>query len=123
MLNLSSKAQFFLLTAVIIAGFFYTMSKYINPYSFIDTSKTAEAKEIFFFNNVKDKAIKTVQISQPDDLENNLLTYKNYVEDIARDNGYVLSFNYNNTSTTVGINMLLQSERMKLTSDFIVNRP
>lgn len=123
MLSLSSKAQFFLLTAVIIAGFFYTMSKYINPYSFIDTSKSAASEEIFFFNNIKEKAIKTVQISHPDELPNNLLTYKRFVEDVARDNGFILSFNYNTTNTTVGINMILQSERMKLTSDFIVNRP
>lgn len=123
MLNLSNKAQFFLLTAVIIIGFFYTISKYITPTSFIDTSKYATSGEIFFLNNVRDKAIKTVQISQPDDLQNNLMTYKSFVEDVAKNNGYILLFNYNNTTTTVGINILLQSERMTITSDFIINRP
>lgn len=121
--SLSNKAQFFLLTAVIIAGFFYTTSRYINPYSFIDTSKSAKSDEIFFFNNLKDKVVKTVAISKPNDLPANLNTYKNYIEGASRDKGYVLVFNYNNTTSNVGIKMILQSSRMTLTSDFIVRRP
>jgi len=123
MLNLSNKAQFFILTAVIIVGVFYTLSKYINPYSFIDTSNTAVSNEIFFFNNVKDKAEKTVKISPQDQLENNLLTYKKYVEKLANDNGYILRFDYIPFDNFVQIEMTLQSQKMTLQSAFNISKP
>ncbi|MBU5689290.1 MAG: hypothetical protein KQA41_03645 [Candidatus Aenigmarchaeota archaeon] len=123
--SLSNKAQFFILTAVVFAGFFYILSKYITPYSFIDTSKYAYSQEIFLFNNIKEKAIKTVKITQqnnPDDLVNNLINYRNYAQKIARDNGYILFFEFTNTTTSVSFNMTLSSEKIKLTSSFIVPR-
>ncbi|MEM5776839.1 MAG: hypothetical protein QXJ06_00125 [Candidatus Aenigmatarchaeota archaeon] len=125
MLSLSNKAQFFVLTAVVFAGFFYMLSKYITPYSFVDTSKYANSPEIFLFNNIKAKAIKTVRLTQqnnPNDLVNNLIIYRNYAEKIARDNGYILFFEFDNTTTTVSFNITLASERMVLSSSFKINR-
>ena len=123
MLSLSSKkAQFFILTTVVIIGVFYTLSKYINPYAFIDTSRAASGSETFFFDNVKEKAIKTVKISLPDDgnLTANLRDYKIFVEKMASDKGYNLNFNYNVSSTKVDFDMILMSERMTLKSNFTV---
>jgi hypothetical protein len=125
MRNLSSKkAQFFILTTVVIVGVFYTLSKYINPYAFIDTSRAASGSETFFFDNVKEKAIKTVKISLPDpdngNLTANLMDYKNFVEKMASDEGYNFNFNYNVTSTKVDFSMVLTSERMTLKSNFTV---
>jgi hypothetical protein len=125
MLNLSGKkAQFFILTTVVIVGVFYTLSKYINPYAFIDTSKAASGGETFFFDNVKEKAIKTVEISLPDNgnLTVNLQKYKNFVEKMASDKGYNLNFNYN-VSNTVDIYMVMTSERMTLKTNFTIDRP
>ena len=125
MLNLSSKkAQFFILTTVVIVGVFYTLSKYINPYAFIDTSRAAPGGETFFFDNVKEKAIKTVKISLPDDgnLTANLIEYKIFVEKMASDKGYNLNFNYNISLTKVDFDMILMSERMTLKSNFTVAR-
>ena len=125
MLNLSNKAQFFVLTAVVFAGFFYTLSRYLTPYSFVDTSQGANSPEIFLFNNIKEKAIKTVMITQqnnPDDLVPNLLKFRSYAQNISRDNGYILFFDFDNTTTTVSFNMSLSSERMTLSSSFTVRR-
>ncbi len=125
MLSLSNKAQFFVLTAVVFAGFFYTISKYLNPYSFVDTSTYANSPEIFLFNNIKEKAIKTVRITQqnnPDDLVNNLIAFRDYAQKVARDNGYILFFEFDNTTTTVSFNISLSSERMTLSSSFVVRR-
>jgi len=125
MLSLSSKAQFFILTAVVFAGFFYTLSKYLTPYSFVDTSKYANSPEIFFFNNIKEKAIKTVQITQqrdPNSLVPNLLAFRSYAQNISRENGYILFFEFDNTTTTVSFNITLSSERMTLSSSFTVRR-
>jgi hypothetical protein len=124
MLNLSSKkAEFFILTTVVIVGVFYTLSKYINPYAFIDTSKAVAGSETFFFDNVKEKAIKTVNISLHDygNLTANLNAYKNFVEKMASDEGYNLNFNYNVSTGKVDFNMILISEKMTLKSNFTVN--
>jgi hypothetical protein len=124
MLNLSSKkAQFFILTTVVIVGVFYTLSKHINPYAFIDTSKAASGSETFFFDNVKEKAIKTVQISNGTELESNLNQYKNFVERMASDKGYSLNFDYEILENTVDFHVVLTSERMSLEADFTENRP
>jgi hypothetical protein len=114
----SRKAQFFVLTTVVIVGVFYTLSKYINPYAFVDTSRAASGSETFFFDNVKEKAIKTVNISSPGDLESNLARYKNFVENMASEKGYKLIFNYTIGVNDVGVNMILVSEKMTLKSNF-----
>jgi hypothetical protein len=114
----SRKAQFFVLTTVVIVGVFYTLSKYINPYAFVDTSRAASGSETFFFDNVKEKAIKTVNISSPGDLESNLARYKNFVENMASEKGYKLIFNYTIGTSDVDINMILVSEKITLKSNF-----
>jgi len=127
MLNLSSeKAQFFILTTVVIVGVFYTLSKYINPYAFIDTSKAAFGSETFFFDNVKEKAIKTVEISPQDEgnLTANLHEYKQFVEKMASEKGYSLNFDYEiNYPNDVTFHMILTSERMTLRADFSIIQP
>jgi len=125
MLNLSNKAQFFILTAVIFAGLFYVLSKYLTPYSFIDTSQYAVYPEVFLFNNIRQKAIKTVEITQmndPNKLVENLIAYRNYAQKVARDNGYMLFIEFDNTTTSVSFNISLASDRMTLKSSFVVPR-
>lgn len=120
----SKKAQFFVLTTVVIVGVFYTLSKYINPYSFIDTSEAATGGESFFFDNVKGKAIETVELSPDNDLmlERNLEEYKEFVERTASDKGYNLNFNYEVTSNSVNVSMVLMSEKRTLKADFTIPR-
>ncbi|KYK35689.1 MAG: hypothetical protein AYK18_02890 [Theionarchaea archaeon DG-70] len=119
--SLSSKAQFFILTTVVIVGVFYTLSKYINPYAFVDTSKAAVSGETFFFDNVKEKAIKTVKLSNSGNLLSNLQMYKNYVRNLASEKGYNLELYYTNTTTLVNIQMVLTSEKYTLKSNFTVS--
>lgn len=120
----SRKAQFFILTTVVIVAAFYTLSKYINPYVFVDTSRAGVGSETFFFDNVKDKAIKTVEISLDDDtiLKDNLLEYKNFVERMAGEKGYNLVFNYTVETNTVNMTMVLMSQKYTLKGNFIVER-
>ena len=121
--SLGRKAEFFVLTAVVIVGAFYSLSKYISPYSFIDTSKAVENDEFFFFENVKEKAIKTVKIGGDDTtLNNNLNEYKNFVKKMASEKGYIFDFNYTIQPTYVNISMLLISEKKTLSSSFSVPR-
>ncbi len=126
MLSLSSrKAQFFILTTVVIVGVFYTLSKYINPYAFVSTSEPIIGGEESFFDNVKDKAIKTVSISSRDDinLKTNLETYKKFVINMSSEKGYDLTFNYTIRTNNVTFDMVLLSQKTTLVSKFIVPRP
>ncbi len=116
----SKKAEFFILTTVVIVGVFYTLSKYINPYAFIDTSKAAVGEETFFFDNVREKAIKTVDISDPDNLSPNLKRYRDFVEETASEKGYNLFFTYNISASSVYINMVLTSQKYTLKTNFTV---
>jgi hypothetical protein len=117
------KAEFFILTTVVIVAVFYALSRYVNPYAFIDTSKAAGSGEVFFFDNVRDKAVKTVEISNPGDLSTNLKTYKNFVEISASDKGYNMIFNYTVNSNRVDIHMILSSPKYNLITNFNVPRP
>lgn len=121
MLNsFGNKAQFFILTTVVIVGAFYTLSKYINPYSFIDTSKSVDQEDYFLFDNIQAKAVETVILSDVDDLDENLADYKNFVENLASEKGYIVNFDYNFVEDSVDINMFLTSEKHTLKSDFTV---
>jgi hypothetical protein len=72
---------------------------------------------------VKDKTIKTVEISSPIELSQNLGTYKNFVERMASDRGYSFVFNYVVGSDAVNVTMVLISEKMTLKSNFTVSKP
>jgi dihydroxyacetone kinase DhaKLM complex PTS-EIIA-like component DhaM len=101
------------------------LSKYINPYAFVSTSEPIIEGEESFFDNVKDKAIKTVTISSRDDatLKNNLEKYKNFVINMSSEKGYDLSFSYTVGSTNVNVSMVLLSQKTTLTSKFTIPRP
>jgi len=115
-----NKAQFFILTTVVIVGVFYTLSKYINPYSFIDTSVSANQEDYFLFDNIQGKAVETIILSDTDDLNENLAEYKNFVENMATEKGYIVNFDYNFIQDGVEVDMFLISEKHTLKSDFTV---
>jgi hypothetical protein len=121
----SRKAQFFILTTVVIVGVFYTLSKYINPYAFVSTSEPVVGGEESFFDNVKEKAIKTVTISSTNTtiLRDNLENYKIFVMNMSSEKGYDLTFNYTVGKTNVNISMVLVSQKTTLNSKFTILRP
>ncbi|MBD3155308.1 MAG: hypothetical protein GF368_01485 [Candidatus Aenigmarchaeota archaeon] len=114
------KAQFFILTAVIVIGVFFTLSKYINRYSLIDTSRAAQGSEIFIIDNVKEKAMKTVHISNMTNINERLAIFKETVQDVVSGRGYILDFSYTiNAPLRIAImNISLISDRYTLKSDF-----
>jgi hypothetical protein len=78
------KAQFFVLTGFMIVSVFYLVSRWLEPYTIIDTSAVAVSEEPFIFNNIKQEALDIVAESGScKDLVNNLEEYKHYVEDYA----------------------------------------
>ncbi|NCO97529.1 MAG: hypothetical protein COY38_03635 [Candidatus Aenigmarchaeota archaeon CG_4_10_14_0_8_um_filter_37_24] len=121
--SFSNKAQFFILTSVMIVFVFFSLSKYVNQYSLIDTSKVAEGAETFMFENIKEKAIKTIHISNFNNVDGRLQTYKDFVQDMANDRGYKLTFDYQVVPPKVFFNMILMSEKYTISSQFPVIIP
>ena len=79
-----SKAQFLIITAVVIVSIFYPVSKWMQPYSIPDTSEIVLAEQPFVFDNVKEKALEVVNTSSScSDLVNNLEEFKSYVDTFA----------------------------------------
>lgn len=80
----SKKAQFMIVTALTMISIFYLISRWLEPYSLLDTAEIVLIEEPFVFNNIKEKALDIVNSSEScTDLVNNLGEYKIFVEDYA----------------------------------------
>lgn len=90
----SRKAQFFVLSAFAIVSIIYFVSKWMEPYTIIDTSSVVMTEEPFVFNNIVEKAEETIYSSKTsDDLKYNILEYKNFVEEYGIRKGLKITFN------------------------------
>ncbi|MCX6820531.1 MAG: hypothetical protein NT016_01095 [Candidatus Aenigmarchaeota archaeon] len=78
------KAQFLIITAVVIVSIFYLVSKWMQPYSIPDASEIVLSEQPFVFNNVKEKALEVVATSSScSELVDNLDEFKTYVDTFA----------------------------------------
>jgi hypothetical protein len=118
----SRKAQFFVLSAFAIVSVIYFVSKWMEPYTIIDTSSVVLVEEPFVFNNIVEKAEEAVRVSKScDDLKYNIEEYSNFVQDFAFKKNYKLVLVYDYVQcltepfpTLIKINVQLTSTRIKL---------
>jgi hypothetical protein len=123
----SRKAQFFVLSAFAIVTVIYFISRWIEPYTIIDTSAVVLMEEPFIFNNIVEKANETVYISRsPEELRYNIEEYKQFVEEYALRKNLKITFDISNLSfgnTTAGsIFIQLSSPRMTINRTLLVSR-
>jgi len=120
---LSSKGQFFIVAAVGIVIILLAMSRIMAPYTIQDLSKPITGEEAYFFNNVNEKLMKTIEMSvescpPPIELEHNLAEYVNFTKKIAAEKGFKLRIDYEITDCSVYGIITLMSERIKMTDTF-----
>jgi len=120
------KAQFFILTGLVIISIFYLLSKWISPYTVIDTSEVALSYETFVFNNVKQHVLKIVEDSEScEEAEKNLDEYEKYIEDYLFERLLLyFDFNYSlatpcnghvpGTPLTVNFDMELRGRKIRI---------
>lgn len=127
--KLSRRGQFFIVTAVGIVIIFFAFSRILAPYTIVDTSETVVREEAYFFNNVKEKFVKTVNITlsrvacpPTTTLEENLETYVNFTYDAAARKGFKLTVDYTIDDTTCDVyaNMTLSSKEIMMNTTFVV---
>ncbi|HKZ45613.1 MAG TPA: hypothetical protein VJ343_02815 [archaeon] len=76
------KAQFFIISAFTIVSILYFISRWMEPYTVIDTSSIASMEEPFIFNNLMDKTHEVIQNSKDVyDLKYNLQEFESFVKD------------------------------------------
>lgn len=73
-----------MLTGFVIIAIFYAVSKWIEPYTILDTSQAARAEELFVFSNIKQEALDIVaEAKSCEDMVNNIEEFKYYIEGYA----------------------------------------
>ena len=123
----SKKAQFFVLSAFAIVSIIYFVSRWMEPYTIIDTSSVVSVEEPFIFNNIVEKANETIYTSKSsDDLQYNIQEYKNFVGGYASSKNLQIIFDtskLNIGSTTTGsIFIQISSPRMTINKTLSVFR-
>lgn len=93
------KAQFFILSVFIMITILFVISEFIQPSSIFDTSSVVISDDVFTFNNIKEKAISVVDLSENcKDLSLNLEEYKNFIQKVATQKNQQIVFNYDLSS-------------------------
>lgn len=119
----SRKAQFFVVSTVAIVSIFFILSKYMGPQTLVDTS-SAVLNEPFIFDNVVEKASKTVEISENcEELYYNLDEYKNFVESFYGKQNIKIDLNYTytcNGGMKVNFDIQLTSPKVTMRKLFVV---
>lgn len=123
----SKKAQFFVLSAFAIVSIIYFVSRWMEPYTIIDTSSAVSVEEPFIFNNIVEKANETIYISKSsDDLQYNIQEYKNFVQDYASSKNLQIIFDTSKLNagnpTSGSIFIQLSSPRMTINKTLPVFR-
>ncbi len=90
----SKKAQFYIVTAVFIVIIMYQISSWINSMRISKSSYVLLEDEFEIFENIKEKSIKTVNISSCEELKWNLDEYKYFVEKFGLENNMKINLRY-----------------------------
>lgn len=133
----SKKGQFFVLSAFVIVSILYFVSRWMEPYTIIDTSQVVLIEEPFVFNNIKEKVEYAILGSKScGELKYNLEEYKIFVESYAMEKGYDVDLNYSiancpeemvpappESPTVVVFNLTLKSPSAFMVSEFSCGWP
>lgn len=89
------KAQFFILSAFIMITVLFVVSQFVQPSGIFDTASAVLSDEIFVFNNIKEKSISIVKLSEScSDLGFNLQEYEEFAQNFVRQRNARLVYNF-----------------------------
>jgi len=123
------KAQFFLLSAFVMVAIMFIVSSFIQPSSVFDTSSAVLIDEVYIFNNIKEKAVSVVKLSDGcADLDGNIDEYRQFVQSFVGQRNARLVFNYtiaqpcSNAVMTTNFYVKLTSPRASIDARFTATK-
>lgn len=116
----SKKAQFFIISTVIVAVSLASISSFLRVYSAVDLSQISEQKEGDLFINAKGNIKDTLDSCCPDECPRNLKELKRFLEEEAMKRGIGLNITYTTSicSKPVNISMNLKSSNIIIRDEF-----
>lgn len=89
------KGQFFILSAFVMVAIMFVVSSFIQPSGVFDTSSAVLLDEVYTFNNIKEKAVSVVKLSDGcADLDGNIDEYKQFIQTFVGQRNARLVFDY-----------------------------
>lgn len=133
----SRKAQFFIVSATAIVIIIFFVSRWLEPYTIVDTSSIALREEFYIFDDIVEKIKETVRTSKNcEELKYNLEEYKNFVDKFAAEKNYKIYLYYTIANcpeeavpappaspTVVAFNLFFESDSVSLQSSFSCGWP
>ena len=120
----SRKAQFYIISVVGIVTILYAMGKSLTSSMIIDTSEIAMRNDYFFFNNIVEKTLETLNASKScEDLRFNLEEFKNiatraFAPNFRVEYSYSINCSDSTRSATVSFNITLYSIDSQIGTNF-----
>jgi hypothetical protein len=120
------KGQWFLISAVIAAGAFLTISVIFRSYFFADSSSIAKMDEDYYYWNLKAQLNKVLIISDCTNMEKNVNEAVYFFRQNMAEKGYMLYVNYSSIDCSGkkinNLGIVLASERMVIRENANVSR-
>ena len=106
----------------------YTISSWILSTKILRASELILMDEFFIFDNIKEKSIKTVEISNCSELKWNLEEFKKFVSTFGKRNNMQIIFKYNivtctPTSKVVNMELHLLSGNIYMNATYTYQKP
>ncbi|MFB6217132.1 MAG: hypothetical protein ABEJ72_09275 [Candidatus Aenigmatarchaeota archaeon] len=117
--TLGKKAQFFIISTVILAVFLSVISNNLGGYASIDTSSVSQKDEGLIFNNLKNQAKSIIDSNSCPDTITKLKDFKHYVRSDLRSRGMKFEMNVTDPCPTpITISMNITSPDMEIRDRF-----
>ncbi|MFB6088956.1 MAG: hypothetical protein ABEK36_04220 [Candidatus Aenigmatarchaeota archaeon] len=118
------KAEFFIISAVIIASILISIQGHFGGYSEADFTEVVTSREIYIFNNVKDE-IKDIETDSGncEEMHRKLIEFEDITEKQIKERGYDFNLQVSNCNASgyVDVNMALISSDYTIGDKFSTN--
>lgn len=116
--NRKSKAQFFLISAVIIISIFSTISQYITDYAKVDLTKSYETQELQYISQIKSSLLSTVSAAPCERLDAELNATEGIIKNKLAGHGIVFDAKHTIVGCGVSFSFNITSPKIFSTTDF-----
>ncbi|MFB6076327.1 MAG: hypothetical protein ABEK17_04245 [Candidatus Aenigmatarchaeota archaeon] len=116
------KAEFFIISAVIMASILISIQGLFGGYSDVDFTEVIKSRETYIFNSIKNE-IKEISGNDCDDLRMKLVEFRDMTENQVKERGYDFNIQLGDCNATghIYVNMTLVSSDYDIGDDFITN--